>query len=176
MSHQTNTALYFDMELFLHNARETRIQGQELELLLTRWADWLPSLHIQKLPEPGVLAVWLDESVEKAVDDAWKESPSRSFMLNALAQTMCMCAVHEAIPEIEDAGCAPSPLFSVSLGNALNRAGLPCAPDSLTVARRYAVITPYPFKGGCEICALQGNCPQQKSDKNFSVTLPGHEQ
>ena len=43
-------------------------------------------------------------------------------------------------------------------------------------SRRYAVVTHYPFKGGCEICVLQSNCPKgQGQMEATSVVLPGYE-
>ena len=41
------------------------------------------------------------------------------------------------------------------------------------LARRYAVVTHYPYRGGCEICTLQQQCP--KSGGDMTVTLPGYE-
>ena len=44
------------------------------------------------------------------------------------------------------------------------------------LSRRYAVVTHYPFKGGCEICVLQSNCPKgQGQMEATSVVLPGYE-
>ena len=37
-------------------------------------------------------------------------------------------------------------------------------------------MTHYPFKGGCEICHLQSNCPKgQGKSEAASVVLPGYE-
>ena len=42
---------------------------------------------------------------------------------------------------------------------------------------RFALVTHYPFKGGCEICHLQSNCPKgQGKSEAASVVLPGYEQ
>ena len=46
-----------------------------------------------------------------------------------------------------------------------------------TLNRRFALVTHYPFKGGCEICHLQSNCPKgQGKSEAASVVLPGYEQ
>ena len=168
---------YFDMELFLATAEEQSISGPDMAAMIGAWEEWLPRLHALALAgeKKGCLAVWLEAEVEEAVDAAWKESPAKGFRLNALAQTLCMCAVHELIPEVEEAGCAPAPEFYPELVGVLNDAGLPCMQGSLSLGRRYAVLTPYPFRGGCEICSLGEACPRRNRGGAFSVTLPGHE-
>lgn len=159
---------YFDLELFLQTAGETRIGGRETDECLLFWEQWsAASLFCKTVAARGrtFLAVWLGEDVEQTVDAAWDESPSRGFLLNALAQTLCMCAVHEHIPEIEDAGCAPVPAPDSGLATALTEAGLPArAPadteGGLLFARRYAVVTRTPFSGACDACALMASCPR----------------
>lgn len=123
------------------------------------------------------LLVALDESVEQDVDKAWEGSPSNAFLYNALAQTMCMAAVHAVIPEVQDAGCAPAPKPTATLREALEAEGIPYSNDKDPIlSRRYAVVTHYPFKGGCEICVLQSNCPKgQGQMEATSVVLPGYE-
>lgn len=167
---------YFDMELFLQSAEEHHISGQEMDELADLWESWLPSLQAVHLTDQNCLAVWLDKSVEDAVDGVWALSPTKGFRHNALAQTLCMCAVHALIPEVEDEGCAPAPAFSTELAKTLNTAGLPCPEFSFTLGRRYAVLTPYPFKGGCDICSLGESCPRKNQDSNFAFVLPGFEE
>ena len=41
--------------------------------------------------------------------------------------------------------------------------------------RRFAVVTFYPFRGGCEICHLQAHCPKGNGETGTSVLLPGYE-
>ncbi|SBV96035.1 conserved hypothetical protein [uncultured delta proteobacterium] len=162
---------YFDLELFLRTAGETRIGGKETDECLLFWERWSASLFCKTVSAQGrnFLAVWLGEDVEQTVDAAWDESPSRGFLLNALAQTLCMCAVHEHLPEIEEAGCAPVPAPDPDLARALTEAGLPArAParmdgepeGGLLFARRYAVVTRTPFSGACDVCALRASCPR----------------
>ena len=111
------------------------------------------------------------------MDKAWEGSPSNAFLYNALAQTMCMAAVHAVIPEVQDAGCAPAPKPTAPLREALEAEGIPYSNDKDPIlSRRYAVVTHYPFKGGCEICVLQSNCPKgQGQMEATSVVLPGYE-
>ncbi|MEG2140264.1 MAG: hypothetical protein RRY20_05700, partial [Bilophila sp.] len=89
-----------------------------------------------------------------------------------------MAAVHEVVPEIEEAGCAPAPKPTAALRAALEAEGVPYKNDTdPTLSRRYAVVTHSPFKGGCEICVLQRDCPKgQGQNQAASLVLPGYEQ
>ena len=154
--------LPFDIKLFLHIAEETHLKSEDVAKCLSFWNEWQFVLHSTTVSLAGCafLAVWLDESVEQAVDDAWSDSPSYGFRLNALAQTLCMCAVHARIPEIEKIGCAPVPAPDPTLARLLTDAGLPArAREGMLLARRYALVTPKPYKGGCSVCALYEACP-----------------
>lgn len=170
---------WFDMELFMEVSQETRIGGESMERFMTLWKEWLPHLTVKRLDAGKIqyLLVWLDETVEKAVDDAWRDTPSSAFLYNALAQTMCMAVVHDILPDVQDAGCAPAPKPTESLRTMLEAEGIPYNGQGPTLSRRYAVVTHYPFKGGCEICVLQGECPkgQGQNSQSASLVLPGYE-
>ena len=63
----------FDFELMLNLLSEKRLGGKVVEELAETWERWLPMLHALKL-ETGkgrYLALWLDQDVEKEVDEAW---------------------------------------------------------------------------------------------------------
>ena len=100
---------WFDMELFMGVSQETRLGGDVMDRFMTLWKNWLPHLTVKGIDTGKIkyLLVALDESVEQDVDKAWEGSPSNAFLYNALAQTMCMAAVHAVIHEVQDAGCAP---------------------------------------------------------------------
>ena len=168
---------YFDLELLMSVSRETRLGGAVTERLMQLWEQWIPEAHALRIRADSMeyLAVWLNEKVEEDVDRAWDQSPSDAYLYNALAQVLCMSAVHGILPEVQDAGCAPAPRVTDRLRAALSAEGLPYAPSG-TPARRYAVVTHYPFKGGCEICSLQHACPKaQGSGEEGSILLPGYE-
>lgn len=159
----TQNPPYFDIELFLLSSGESRLSGDETDRCAALWSQWAAHISVAAVTALGrqYLAVWLSEAVEQAVDEAWGESPSKGFRLNALAQTMCMCAVHERVPEVEEAGCAPVPPPSTELAAALTAKGLPArAANGMELARRYAVVTLAPFSGGCEVCSLLSSCPR----------------
>lgn len=169
---------YFDLELLMTTSQETRIGSDVMAALGDAWERWLPhakARHIET-PSGGYLLAWLEESVEDDVDDKWEERPSEAFLFNALAQVMCMGIVHNLLPEVEEAGCAPAPRPTDELADALEDEGVPyTVAGEPGLARRFAVVTPYPFKGGCEICALMKDCPKAGGARDMSVTLPGHE-
>ena len=120
--------------------------------------------------------VWLPEDVERQVDAAWEKSPSDGWQDNNLAQFLCMAAVRELLPQVEDAGCAPAPRPTEALREALASLGLHYKEGAATLDRRFAVVTHFPFKGGCEICHLQSQCPKgQGQSEAASVLLPGYE-
>ena len=176
---QLSLTIPFDLELFLLTSQERRIGGAVMEKMVTAWQEWSRHCTASRLHADGrnYLRVWLDEEVERAVDEAWGASPSGGFQLNALAQTLCMATVRAVVPEIVDAGCAPAPRPGPGLKKALAAAGAPYAGDGPALSRRYAVLTPMPFKGGCEICAMRADCPKGNAagGEAFSVLLPGHE-
>lgn len=168
----------FDLELFMAVSQESRIGGTLMDVLSDAWNCWLPHGRARRIEteNESYLLVWLDEAVENDVDDKWEEAPSEAFLYNALAQVMCMGIVHALVPEVEEAGCAPAPKPTDALADALQAEDVPYAVMGKPgLARRFAVVTPYPFRGGCEICVLQKECPKAGGDRNVSVTLPGFE-
>lgn len=167
-----------DVELLMGLLQETRLGGQVMENLAKTWGRWLPELHVIKLDTGKIryLVVWLGEAVEKEVDDVWARSASDGFRLNGLAQAMCMGAVYQCLPEVEGAGCAPAPKPTDALRAALEAEGIPYQEASgPTLCRRFSVLTHFPFRGACDICYLQKNCPKAngQSDSFHSVELPG---
>ena len=169
---------YFDLEAFMSMSKETRLGGAVLERLVGLWGEWLPQLNVSEIVAGKIsyLVVWLPEEVENQVDEAWGKSASDGFMINNLAQFMCMSAVQAMLPQVEDAGCAPSPRPTEALRGALEKMGLEYRPGSSVLARRFAVVTHFPFRGGCEICHLQSECPKgQGQAESSSILLPGYE-
>ena len=170
---------YFDWELVMRKSQGTRLGRHGLERMMQLWEECDSLLQVRVLDTGKVkyLAVWLDASVEDKIDTSWAESPSQAYQDNALAQTLCMSAVHSLLPEIEDAGCAPAPRPTDKLRAALEEAGLPYKAEGPVLSRRFAVLTHYPFTCACEICHLQGQCPKGQGQAGASsVVLPGYEQ
>ena len=110
-------------------------------------------------PDGDIAAVWLDAEVEADIAAAWQHSPERAFWLHAVAQTVCMKLIVALVPEIANLGCAPLPTPGPELFSALQNVGLSCTSGQTWMCeRQYAVITPTPYAGGCEICALSATC------------------
>lgn len=154
---------YFDLELFLSLCDTRRIEGDTFDKLAGYWEKWLPMFHAEKVGTGAAdyLVCWLDEEIEKEIDTKWAEQPTESFMINALAQTMLMSALRSLLPEIERAGCAPVPKPTLKLKQALMDMGLNWIGEK-QLSRRYAMVSHFPFKGGCEICYLVDDCPKMK--------------
>ena len=169
----------FDLEEFMNLSHETRLSSEALEHFGDLWNSWLPRLQAQQIKsgQNSWLAIWLPEEVENEVDEAWAQSPGEGYLINALAQYMCMSAVYELLPQIADRGCAPAPKPHQDLKSALSGIGLGQSDrDDLSISRRYAIVTYYPFRGGCEICSLQENCPKNRGESGFaSLVLDGYE-
>ena len=91
---------------------------------------------------------------------------------------MIMAAVYELIPQAAEGGCDPAPKVITEEAVAfLEKEGLSMMPDQESPARRYATLTNFPVKGGCEVCRLLAECPkgQGGKDDNMSIELPGYE-
>lgn len=169
----------FELEEFMNFSKETRLDSTTFNKLLTLWEEWASLLKIKQI-KTGMeswLVVWLPEEVDKAVDEAWAQSPTQGYLMNALAQFMCMTAVQEVLPQAAEGGCAPTPRPHSDLRAAL--IDLAVAGEDGGLLRRYAVISYFPFRGGCEICAMKNECPKgiggDGAEKYLSMVLPGHE-
>ncbi len=176
--HKLEVAPDFDLELLMSVSQETRIGSDAMAVLADAWDAWLPKAKARKIETSSgsYLLAWLEEDVENDVDDKWEERPSEAFLFNALAQVMCMGIVHALLPEVEEAGCAPAPKPTPELAEALLAEGVPYVMEGEPgLSRRFAVVTPYPFKGGCETCVLRNGCPKVAGAQDMSFTLPGYE-
>ncbi|MDR1243234.1 MAG: hypothetical protein LBM00_10720 [Deltaproteobacteria bacterium] len=160
-----------DLELLLVNSEKTSLKGNVVDRLVKKWAAWIPLLYVRRLlPEDQpYLAVWLDAQVEDEVDKSFAASPSEGFLLNSLAQTLCMSAVHDLLPFVAETGCAPLPELTPALAELLEQQGLyrpgPAKPGEkpfLRLSRRYAVVTRYSFGLRCPDCALGEECGSYK--------------
>ena len=169
---------YFNIEMFLQLSQETRIDGALMDRAAELWEKWLTHLTVKKLKVGKIqyLAVWLDEEVEKDCDDAWDVSPSDAYMITNLAQAFVMSSIYSILPDVESAGCAPAPRPTDSLVAAMEAEGCAYNTNASALTRRFAVLTFYPFKGACDICYLQPDCPKGNGqDDGGSLTIPGFE-
>jgi hypothetical protein len=158
----------FDFSTFLFLAQVDEIGPQEMLSVLGVWEKWLPSLKIYQLGErKGFVLVYLEQGVEDQVDEIWKASPSEGFKHEAIAQTMIMGTLKALMPELGEKECAPVPEPTKPLRRTLEKIGLDLQ-ESGALNRKYATITPYPHRYGCERCHLKDSCI-----KNMNLDLSG---
>ena len=158
----------FDFSTFLFLAQIDEIGPQEMLSVLATWEKWSPHLKVYQLGDrKGHVVVFLEETVEKQVDGIWKESPSEGFKHEAIAQTMIMGTLKALMPELGEKECAPVPEPTKPLRRTLDKLGLDLQ-ESGALNRKYATITPYPHRYGCERCHLKDSCI-----KNMNLDLSG---
>lgn len=166
----------FDLWLYAEIAGETRFSDdlmKALEAAWNRWKEHLKAVILRRRQGRGdYLVVWLEEPVETEVEALWDESPSEGLSMHNLAVAMVMSAARSAIPELEENKCAPMPKPTGSVQDAFEALGMGWNADA-TIDRKYAVFTNMPYKGGCEICYLEENCPSSKMQKKWGRNQPG---
>ena len=73
------------------------------------------------------------------------------------------------------AGCAPAPQPTALLCEALAAEGLDYQEETHSMLPKYSVLTPYPFRGACDICYLRKECPNANGQGGItSFELGGH--
>jgi hypothetical protein len=158
----------FDLFHYLDLSGETRLEQALLGKLEECWGEWLPHLKAFELRQPkgsdqkSCLLVYLDQPVEAAVEAIWQSSPSDGLSCHNLAVAMVMAAAADLIPELAEGGCAPLPEPDGPTQKALKKMKLAWK-DEGTLNRQYAVLTPRPYAGGCNICYLQEKCPRSQT-------------
>ncbi|WP_461211154.1 hypothetical protein [Desulfocurvus sp. DL9XJH121] len=154
----------FDFMYFLEVCGESRVDQDVLERLGAAWDDWKDRMHAFKLTpssstnDDGFLLVYLSEGVENAVEEAWQRSPEDGMFFHNLAITLVMSAAQSLIPEMEGA-CAPLPRPGAEVQEFLAARGLEWNQNIGALNRQYAVYTPMPYRGGCELCMQSDTCP-----------------
>jgi hypothetical protein len=158
----------FDFSTFLFLAQVDEVGPQEMLAVLDVWERWLPMLKIYRLGErKGHVLIHLEQGVEEEVDRIWAESPSEGFKHEAIAQTMIMGTLKALMPELGEKECAPVPEPTKPLRRTVEKVGLELQ-ESGALNRKYATITPYPHRYGCERCHLKDSCI-----KNMNLDLSG---
>lgn len=152
----------FDIELFKRLARVEELTEAEEELLKTRWYTFRESAKAYSIKnkQTGWFLAWLDEKAESIVDEDWRNSPARGYFSHVLAVSYLMSMAGAMIPEIAQTGCAPVPEPSEDVARAAGQLGLGFT-SSQSMERRYSLLTPYPYAGGCSACFLKNDCPQK---------------
>lgn len=151
----------FDLAAFGELSRAGELPAADTAWLAGLWESFDARLHAHRVVNTtrSWLLAWLDESVEQEVERLWAESPRRGYLAHCLALSRLMALAADQAPEVAAFGCAPAPEPSPEIAQAAADLGLSITPDH-ALSRRYAVLTPAPFAGGCEICFLRENCPR----------------
>jgi hypothetical protein len=150
-----------DMETYSFLSQTPVFKTTEILEAATYWEKWLPRLKALRLGrDKGFVAVFLEDEVEREVDEFWRESQARAFRLEAVAQTMIMCGLRVFLPKLDRSKCAPVPVPGKNLKRAVEKAGL-VLHDTGTLNRKYSTLTYYPHKDGCTRCYLKETCPKR---------------
>ena len=73
-----------------------------------------------------------------------------------------MCAAQSVMPELIGALRAPAFTPTREAKKKFKKLGLEWD-EKGTMNRNYAVFTPYPYKGGCEVCHSCDTCPSSQA-------------
>lgn len=154
----------FDIMYYMEIAGENRIDQEMMDEFQPFWDKWavenLKAYELNNTEGEGkFLLIFLDESAESTIEGIWQDSPTHGLLFHALAITMVMSSAQGFVPELQDGNCAPLPRPGQGVLDAFGELGLNWN-DEGTVNRKYAVLTPYPYTGGCEVCYLSETCPK----------------
>lgn len=160
------TSPEFDLEYYLEISGLSRLDQELMEQLENYWQAWKRGLCAYRLDpslpdgDDGFLLVYLEEAAEHAAQKAFEEAPEHGFAFHNLAITLVMCAAQSVMPELIGA-CMPMPTPTGEARKKLRKLGLIWSEDG-TFNRSYAVFTPYPYRGGCEVCHSCDTCPSSQ--------------
>lgn len=154
----------FDPARFCELAESPALGEAETQRLAATWDRWTERLTACAVRTGGGtrLLAWLDKAVEDEIDGCWTAEPRTSFLLHVLALNLLMAATAQLVPQITQHGCAPVPAPDPELAAVSDRFGLVWTSET-TLERRYALVTPMPWQGGCAICLLQNSCPKLRT-------------
>ncbi|MBU1002168.1 MAG: hypothetical protein KKE73_06560 [Proteobacteria bacterium] len=154
----------FDVNRFTATSHTGELSDKTLDSLRDLWETLTDSLQTQRIDNGcgSWLLIWLGEHVEQQVEKRWETSPLQGFLEHALAVDCVMAAAATLVPEIAQHGCAPVPEPSEAVRQAAQELGLNW-PERHTLNRRYALLTRFPWQGGCSTCHLEDNCPKHKT-------------
>lgn len=154
----------FDMMYYMDVAGETRIEGGVMEDFEEYWDKWatknLKAYELRNTEGEGkFVLIFLDQEVDDTIEGIWQDSPTHGLYFHALAITMVMSTAQGFVPELQQGKCAPLPRPGEGVLAAFKELGLTWNEEG-SVNRKYAVLTPYPYTGGCEVCHLSASCPK----------------
>lgn len=154
----------FDIMYYMEIAGESRIEQGVMDDFQPFWDKWakenLKAYELVNTEGEGkFLLIFLDEDVDNTIEGIWQDSPTHGLLFHALAITMVMSTAQGFVPELGDGQCAPLPRPGEGVLGAFKELDLTWNQEG-TVNRKYAVLTPYPYSGGCEVCYMSDTCPK----------------
>lgn len=151
----------FDLQSYMFLAQTQALSPQRILELTALWERWHPMLRAYTLGEKkGYLLVFLDHGVELEMEEEWKKSQEQAFFKEALAQSMIMGTLRLFIPHLSTTKCAPLPRPNKILKRSLAKIGITLTNEG-TLGYKYATLTHYPWRAGCDKCFLQATCPKK---------------
>ena len=167
----------FDFMYYMEICGESRIEGDLLDRLEECWNDWKDRLHAFKLipstskDDEGFLLVWLSEGVEEAVEQGWSEGEKTGMFFHNLAITLVMSAAQSLVPELLES-CTPLPRPGEEVQEFFEQMDLEWNPHMGALNRQFAVYTPMPFRGNCEVCMQSHTCPKSTFGSEAPTQAP----
>ncbi|MBI9078998.1 MAG: hypothetical protein JEY79_04565 [Pseudodesulfovibrio sp.] len=154
----------FDFMYYMEIAGETRVDQDLMDEFEPFWDKWVKNnLKAYEISNPEgegkFVFIYLDQEVEDTIEGIWQDSPTHGLLFHALAITIVMSSAQGFVPELQNGKCAPLPRPGEGVLGAFEELGLTWNQEG-TVNRKYAVLTPYPYNGGCEICYMSDSCPK----------------
>lgn len=152
----------FDMWFYAELSGETRFSQDLMDEFEPRWDSWLEKINAYEISNTegsgNFMLIYLDKEVDEEIDAIWDDSPTMGLSFHNLAVCMVMTAAKSLMPELEDGKCAPLPRAGLGVQEAVEALGIEWTSEN-AINRKYAVYTPYPYSGGCEICTMSNSCP-----------------
>jgi len=157
----------FDLEYYMEISGLMRLDHELTDLLEKYWRTWEREIKAFKMEptreegDDGFLLVYLDGDTEADVQRAFEEHSKHGLAFHHLAITLVLSAAQSVMPELMG-GCMPLPAPTREARKKFKKLGLEWNEEG-SMNRSYAVFTPYPYRGGCEICQSCDTCPSSQT-------------
>ncbi len=164
----------FDLQSYMFLAQTQTLSPQRILAMTELWEKWYPLLNVYTFGEKkGYLLVFLEHAIEPEMEELWKKSQEQAFLDEALAQTMIMSTLRLFIPELSTTKCAPLPEPNKTLKRSLSKLDITLT-NRGTFGYKYATLTYYPGRSGCDKCFLRSSCPKKLGlGSQQTYTMPG---
>jgi hypothetical protein len=114
-------------------------------------------LRIMTVQDTSYFLTWFDKELETAVVHLWQTSMSTAFGLHEVLTEIIQSTLANCVPEVVLHGCAPLPRCTPELNQVLDAFALHQGHNG-QLTHVYAVLTYWPWQGGCLKCCLEKSC------------------